>query len=185
MEYIYEKNGRRRKAIRVNCYCCEKSFLKQKRSVKRINYCSKKCSSQNRRNQQKIKCDNPNCNALFERVNNKIKSTYNFCSRKCKDESQKVENNSNYTLKHYKDGSTTYRKKAFEYYPPCCYVCKEWDKDILIVHHIDEDRNNNEIENLVILCVNDHLKVHKNKLSLLRRDKGGRAVGSGPHLQCG
>jgi predicted HNH restriction endonuclease len=33
------------------------------------------------------------------------------------------------------------------------------DERILEVHHIDEDRNNNDIKNLCILCPNCHVKI--------------------------
>ena len=36
------------------------------------------------------------------------------------------------------------------------------DKDVLIVHHKDRDRNNSDISNLEILCANCHMKEHKN-----------------------
>jgi hypothetical protein len=35
--------------------------------------------------------------------------------------------------------------------------------DILDIHHADEDRSNNLITNLVLLCPNDHLRWHRHK----------------------
>lgn len=40
-----------------------------------------------------------------------------------------------------------------------CVVCKE--KDVLEIHHIDEDRNNNTITNLVYLCPTHHQALHR------------------------
>ena len=41
-----------------------------------------------------------------------------------------------------------------------CTLCKTNDKRVLAIHHIDEDRTNNKIENLVWLCHNCHHLVH-------------------------
>jgi len=52
-----------------------------------------------------------------------------------------------------------YRKLAFDYYPAVCAYCGHGIRDVLEVAHIDCDRSNNEITNLVILCPNCH-KMH-------------------------
>jgi len=52
-----------------------------------------------------------------------------------------------------------YRKLAFDYYPAVCAYCGYGIRDVLEVAHIDCDRSNNEITNLVILCPNCH-KMH-------------------------
>lgn len=53
-----------------------------------------------------------------------------------------------------------YRAKAFQEYEHKCTVCN-WDEDdrILEVHHIDENRENNAIDNLIILCPTCHRKL--------------------------
>lgn len=53
-----------------------------------------------------------------------------------------------------------YRAKAFQEYKHKCMVCN-WDEDerVLEVHHIDEDRENNAIDNLIILCPMCHRKL--------------------------
>jgi len=55
-----------------------------------------------------------------------------------------------------------YRTTALIELPNECDICKIYDIDVLQVHHIDEDRDNNKVENLRILCANCHLKLHKN-----------------------
>jgi len=59
-------------------------------------------------------------------------------------------------------GILNYRKTAFQNYERKCEICdyKEYP-EILIVHHVDEDRKNNNYENLQILCPNCHSKIHK------------------------
>jgi 5-methylcytosine-specific restriction endonuclease McrA len=54
---------------------------------------------------------------------------------------------------------TNYRKLAFNNYPPICTYCGFGIPEILEVAHLDGDRNNNDIENLAILCPNCH-KMH-------------------------
>ena len=62
---------------------------------------------------------------------------------------------------NYKEDSSNYRKRAFDTYLHECSLCG-YDKHpaALVVHHIDKDRNNNEIDNLIILCANCHAMAH-------------------------
>lgn len=52
-----------------------------------------------------------------------------------------------------------YRKIAFENYAPLCAHCGFGVPEVLEVAHIDGNRINNDIANLVILCPNCH-KMH-------------------------
>ena len=52
-----------------------------------------------------------------------------------------------------------YRKLAFETYDPVCAHCGFGIPSVLEVAHIDGDRHNNDVGNLVILCPNCH-KMH-------------------------
>ena len=49
-----------------------------------------------------------------------------------------------------------YRKLAFEHYPPVCAHCGFGVADVLEVCHVDCQRTNNRISNLVILCPTCH-----------------------------
>jgi hypothetical protein len=49
-----------------------------------------------------------------------------------------------------------YRKLAFEHYPPVCAHCGFGVRDVLEVCHVDCQRTNNDIANLVILCPTCH-----------------------------
>ena len=49
-----------------------------------------------------------------------------------------------------------YRKLAFQHYDPICAHCGFGIRDVLEVAHIDCNRGNNDISNLVILCPNCH-----------------------------
>jgi len=54
-----------------------------------------------------------------------------------------------------------YRAKCLSQKINACWHCGETDK--LVVHHIDGDRNNNELGNLIPLCKSCHTKIHKSK----------------------
>ena len=49
-----------------------------------------------------------------------------------------------------------YRKLAFQTYEPFCAYCGFGIRAILEVAHIDSNRGNNDLENLVILCPTCH-----------------------------
>lgn len=55
--------------------------------------------------------------------------------------------------------SEKYRTKCFNHYGYECKVCGS-DEDIH-VHHVNGDREDNSIENLMPLCISCHMKVHR------------------------
>lgn len=68
------------------------------------------------------------------------------------------------------NGFSSYRKQALRYYPNECAICGYSEEvDILEVHHIDENRQNNNLENLIILCPNCHKKLTLHKYKLIDR----------------
>ena len=68
-----------------------------------------------------------------------------------------------------------YRKLAFEHYDPLCAHCGFGIPAVLEVAHIDGNRANNEIANLVILCPNCHkmldLELISNQTIIHMRDR--------------
>ena len=161
--YFVEKSGRKRVGEYHNCEYCGAKFIRRKypdsQWNKRQKSCSTKCSHLLRRNRQEIVCCW--CNKSFERVKSSLKK-YNFCSRECKDFAQSLDGDfKEIQPSHYGLGKhTEYRKKAFEMYPHVCEVCDYGEhSDLLQVHHIDGDRKNNAIKNLVILCPTCHWSI--------------------------
>ena len=71
---------------------------------------------------------------------------------------QRIENNMKEIQPgHYKTGKFSYRQKALKSLNRVCARCG-YDEyvEILQVHHIDGNRDNNNINNLIILCPNCH-----------------------------
>tara|TARA_B110000858_G_C17356748_1_gene273467 strand:- start:91 stop:492 length:402 start_codon:yes stop_codon:yes gene_type:complete len=114
-----------------------------------------------------VKCDKEYI--IEARVKTKRYKNSKYCSRSCANNRQEWWNNN---LK-------SYRKIAFRTWPKECAICG-FDK-IVAVHHIDEDKKNNNVKNLIPLCPNHHEMVHskyaneilpKIKGLLVKRDHG-------------
>jgi len=58
---------------------------------------------------------------------------------------------------------TDYRKLALKYHEPKCVICGF--SELIEIHHIDRNRQNNEITNLIPLCCNHHRLLHSKKCS--------------------
>lgn len=106
-------------------------------------------------------CQCCNKNFIFRgREKTKAYKNAKFCSRSCANNRQSVWDNK------IQNGESEgkwirYREVAFKHHGKKCIVCK-FDK-IIQVHHIDHNRNNNSKENLVPLCPNHHMMIHKSK----------------------
>lgn len=125
-----------------------------------------------------VKCNN--CDIVFdvnERENLFPSKEKYFCSRKCA-------NSVGGKAKKEKYGLTGYISIAKQYYEQKCIVCG-FD-ELVDVHHIDENRNNNELKNLVFLCPNHHYLLHrknsekvKKAISEFIENKWGQGVDDG------
>ena len=139
-------------------------------------YCQEE-DKNNKYNQNRTTVKCAYCNKEFIKKKKKKKNSKSglfFCCREHKDLAQKI--NAGESFKsirptHYKNGIGTYRENAFFEYPHQCAVCS-WkeDEDVLEVHHIDENRENNNISNLIILCPICHKKLTTHKYQLINRN---------------
>lgn len=127
-------------------------------------YCSKECFYKSNITLTKLNCTN--CGKVIYKTPYKIKQSKSgnvFCCKSCS-----ASFNNSF---REKESINTYRRIAFENYKDKCDICG-WDKDerILEVHHIDENRKNNKLENLIILCPICHryLTLHLKTLEELR-----------------
>ena len=71
------------------------------------------------------------------------------CSRSCSN-----------TYFRTKEGAFSYRERALKKYGAVCFSCGFTNLLALEVHHKDKNRDNNSIENLVVLCANCHRIAH-------------------------
>lgn len=158
-----EFDGKRRKLYLMTCKACGKyRYIPKHRDDK---CCSIECRGKLQRKRAIIECFI--CKKNFERQQDKLKYSKSglfFCSRKCKDKAQGIEGGCKPIQPlNYKDGSTRYRKRALREYGSKCKECGYSDlQKMLDVDHIDNNRKNNKIENLQVLCVWCHaLKTRK------------------------
>ncbi len=148
--------GVKRPATRVVCNNCQKDFLKRTAIAKKSSrhFCSKVCNETYGR--VEVICYK--CNTQVWKPVSKLKNSKSglyFCSRVCKDSCQRI--GGVLELDHYGKVEKGYRTLAFRHYDKECIECgyKEFEEG-LEVHHIDENRDNNELSNLIILCATHH-----------------------------
>ena len=163
-------SGRRRKHIVVQCDNCGNPFPKPKRFVGKgkREICSRDCLDA--ANQNRIKMNCAICGKEVWRNPSKVgKNNLAFCCREHKEEAQTIKSG---LLKctHYADGSTIYRRTALEHYGAKCEWCGFGIEALLEAHHINKNRYDNRIENLIILCLICHGLVHKDLVEVKNRE---------------
>lgn len=150
----------------ANCKVCNKEFY-IKPSHQRYGfgkYCSRKCQHRGQRKGKFVLCEI--CHKETWKTPKdfrKSKSGKFFCSKSCQ---TKWRNNIFVGEKHanWRGGEFTYQRIMKQYkIPPVCNGCKINDKRVLIIHHKDSDRKNNNIKNLIWLCRNCHYLIHNGK----------------------
>ncbi len=158
MKPFTEKDGRkRRNTLLVSCAACEKEIVSRRDQVRK--YCSKNCANEGSRVRVKVQCGY--CNKKIERtrhVLSKSRSGLVFCSRKHKDLAQRLECGIREVQPpHYGTGKYNYQAIAYRSMRKVCAGCHYCEfENMLDVHHIDGNRDNNKLSNLVILCVFCH-----------------------------
>ena len=119
------------------------------------------------------------CGKKIKRHLSKLSNSKNnlyFCCREHKDLAQRLSSDEKFDImrpNHY-GAEESYRQKAFDTYEHKCAICgydPEGETYLLDVHHIDSNRENNDISNLIILCPICHRKLTYNKYSLIDRNK--------------
>jgi predicted RNA-binding Zn-ribbon protein involved in translation (DUF1610 family) len=167
-----DSEGRNRLFNFYSCDCCGVEYKKQARlsvGSKYEHYCSVSCGNKDNINNTHIEFCCANCGIVFFRTKSKLKNSKHniyFCSRACKDKGQSYI--TEIQPAHYNTGTgkSSYRSKALNNLPNVCAVCEYDNVDALEVHHIDKDRQNNSLSNLLVLCANCHTLIHKNKIKI-------------------
>lgn len=142
----------------VVCVTCSSAF---KTTGPLAKYCSKKCKEQNRPEKQKKKFYCEFCNTSFLR--RAPSNAGRFCSRSCSG------------MWLIANGKKNYFYQAFLHKPHQCNRCGIEDYELLCVHHIDFNHNNNAIDNLEILCANCHYRIHFGR-GRTRKDKLSKII---------
>jgi hypothetical protein len=155
----------------VICGHCKKEFYRKTGHVVEAKkqgwrcFCSRECLSLARTKAITVKCDF--CNKDVSRIPAQIKrskSGYCFCSRRCSTSANNTRYKTGKNHPSYVDGISGYRIKALAHYGKSCsnHECPFRSfgvtvrEELLDVHHIDGDRQNNDIDNLQVLCVYCH-----------------------------
>lgn len=123
--------------------------------IKNCQYCDKLLSKANLCRHEKSCLFNPNnkrlCPICQSQIMSKKKNTLT-CSYSCANKYTKTGINNGF----WKDEA--YRSTCFLYHKKECIICGE--KNIVAVHHLDENRKNNSPDNLIPLCPTHHTYWH-------------------------
>lgn len=151
----------------LNCKICGADFYAKPRHIQRGwgKYCSKPCQYKAQFTGKTVFC--ANCDKKVYRMKKDLrrsKSKKFFCNKSC----LAIWKNKHVICgeKHvnWKYGRNAYRNVMIRNRTPqICKGCGLEDKRLLIVHHIDRNRNNNTIQNLKWLCRNCHYLEHEGK----------------------
>ena len=159
-------NGKLRLFNIYKCDYCNDDFKKQKRFAEgspREHYCSLECFTESEENNKYVKISCAHCHVIFRKLKSRLtgsKSGLYFCSREHKDLGQKYIKE--IQPAHYGTGTKKYRVYALNKLVNECNRCKySANLAALHVHHKDRNRNNNELDNLEILCANCHSIEHR------------------------
>jgi len=150
----------------VKCKICDKEFY-VKPSHQKLGYgkyCSRNCQRKGQVKGKYVLCEF--CGKEIWRIPRDIKRSKSnkfFCSKSCQ---TKWRNKLFSGNKHanWKGGEYTYHRIMREHnIRAICSRCGIDDKKVLVIHHKDHNRKNNNIDNLVWLCRNCHYLTHDGK----------------------
>ena|SRR5258708_2294261 len=127
-------------------------------------YCSKECQFKSQLRGKFVKC--LICSKEIYRSIKMLQHSNSgnfFCTKSCQTRWRNEQYSGKNSL-NWKNGIRVYRNILERSgVKKICVFCKSVDKRVLVVHHKDHNRFNNEITNLVWLCLNCHYLVHHYK----------------------
>lgn len=148
----------------VNCLLCGKEFYTKPNWIKLGygKYCSRECSAKSKRKGKFVNC--LICGKKIWRAPRflkKSKSKNFFCSKahqlKWRHKIYFGQDHPNWKNGKYVEYKKILLKNGIK---PKCKICGFKNKKALLAHHVDHNRSNNKINNLVWLCCNCHHLVH-------------------------
>lgn len=151
------------------CKNCGKEF--KRRKSHEYQYCSMECKAEGQKGITLIDYKCEICGDIFQRKKNKSWKNIRFCSAKCQGEFMKTRVGE---LSPGWKGGLSYEPYGNEFNEKLKeqirkrdnYTCQECDaiqEDLeykLSVHHIDYDKTNNDLNNLISLCKSCHAKTN-------------------------
>lgn len=163
---------RQRPKSEVTCDNCGQIYQKETRQIQlnaklgHKNFCSSDCLKKSRTTSLLLTCSNPDCNRSFVRQKSayvRNASSQAYCSNSC---AASVNNKQRIRDKHsqWNGGTSVYRKMALEHHGAMCCVCGYNTESCLQVHHIDGNRKNNELNNLLVVCPTHHVEIERGVL---------------------
>lgn len=142
------------------CVICKKDYSVDFKSAKKSVSCSKKCYEKYRGGLKIADCMYCGKDVLGRQTSNRRKD-FIFCSKSCHGRFKiRLKEPKSYSRKVYWNKIKNKEKI-------CCDLCNITDIHILTIHHIDENRKNNSLDNLQLLCYNCHYKIHHEQSSTL------------------
>lgn len=148
----------------TRCMVCSTDFYVKPSHLKRGwgKYCSSACRSKSQFNGKVVNCYM--CNEEIYRTQKDLKSSKSnkfFCSKRCQTIWRNTEVYTGENHSNWIHGRSAYRRiLSIAGKEQVCMLCTSKDKRVLIVHHIDKNRKNNKVNNLIWLCHNCHYLVH-------------------------
>lgn len=154
--------SQKKEMITKTCLRCSKSFKVKPSLSPRKKYCSKECT----RNQVLLSCDI--CNKPFYRKASHVKEN-NFCSRGCTnkhlsiifsgDKSYRWTGGINFDGRYYKINIAPNKTMRYHRYVMEKHLGRKL-KSKEIVHHINRNKSDNRIENLMLMTDPKHKSHH-------------------------
>ena len=155
------------------CGACGKTFYIPFYRVETARFCSKNCLNHEQYKHYEKECKW--CGKKFD-VSASRKDRFNFCGLECYVRSrEKYKNQKEFRrvarqyviAKRGRNSSRNTRIIAFHHYKKECSVCGYEEYEFCLdVHHKDENPDNNLVENLLVLCVFCHRKLHRGMVTL-------------------
>lgn len=149
----------------VKCQKCSSEFYTRPRDLRQGygKFCSQKCQFESQRNGKLVGCSS--CSKMLYRTPRHFKhskSGHFFCNKVCLAvwKNQNVLSGEQHS--RWKHGEHAYRnilKKSD--IKRVCVNCGIDNFEVLLVHHLDRNRKNNNISNLRWLCHNCHFLEHR------------------------
>lgn len=167
--------------ITYACESCKKVFQRRKGYSPSVRFCSRACVCRGTVagwNKTNIVHTCEQCGIVFKIKPFEI-ADRRTCSRKCLGKLQSKERRGKFRVREKNHGwrggrSIAYYRRLFrDNLPKECNRCKS--KRHIVVHHIDRNRQNNDLKNLEVLCTRCH---HIEHGRFDHRDSSGRFTSS-------